>query len=172
MNDAVRFAAPYFDPHALRVELTALYRAASNSAEAARPAVLDRLKVLLRHARELARLELEASGKGRECAEGLSLFQDELIRLIYDYTTSHVYRSDNPDDAEHMAILATGGYGRGLMAPGSDIDLLFLLPYKQTAWGESVIEYMLMLMWDLGQKVGHAVRTVDQTIRVATADMT
>ncbi|MGE3916505.1 MAG: [protein-PII] uridylyltransferase [Hyphomicrobiaceae bacterium] len=172
MNDAVRFAAPYFDPHALRVELTALYRAASNSAEAARPAVLDRLKVLLRHARELARLELEASGKGRECAEGLSLFQDELIRLIYDYTTSHVYRSDNPDDAEHMAILATGGYGRGLMAPGSDIDLLFLLPYKQTAWGESVIEYMLMLMWDLGQKVGHAVRTVDQTIRFATADMT
>ena len=166
------FTAPYFDPRALRVELTAVFRAAGNNASAARPMVLDRLKTLLKDSRNLARLALEADGKGRGCAEGLSAFQDELIRLLYDYTTAHIYRTDNPDDAERMAIIATGGYGRGLMAPGSDIDLLFLLPYKQTAWGESVIEYMLMLLWDLGQKVGHAVRTVDQTIRFANADMT
>ena len=172
MNDVAQFAAPFFDPVALRRELTALFRAAGDNPVAARSAVLDRLKLLLKDAREIARLALEADGKGRRCAEGLSHFQDELIRLLYDYTTIHVYRTDNPDDAEHMAIMATGGYGRGLMAPGSDIDLLFLLPYKQTAWGESVVEYMLMLMWDLGQKVGHAVRTVDQTIRFATADMT
>ena len=62
-----------------------------------------------------------------------------------------------------MAIVATGGYGRGLLAPFSDIDLLFLLPYKQTPWGESVVEYMLYLLWDLGFKVGHATRTVDQS---------
>ena len=166
------FTAPYFDPRALRVELTAVFRAAGNNASAARPMVLDRLKTLRKDSRNLARLALEADGKGRGCAEGLSAFQDELIRLLYDYTTAHIYRTDNPDDAERMAIIATGGYGRGLMAPGSDIDLLFLLPYKQTAWGESVIEYMLMLLWDLGQKVGHAVRTVDQTIRFANADMT
>ena len=172
MNDASVFVPPYFDPVALRVELTAIFRAAGESAVAARPPVLERLKALLRDARNFARLALEADGKGRRCAEGLSEFQDELVRLLYDYTTTHVYRTDNPDDAERMAIIATGGYGRGLMAPGSDIDLLFLLPYKQTAWGESVVECMLMLMWDLGQKVGHAVRTVDQTIRFAQADMT
>ncbi|MEZ5816034.1 MAG: [protein-PII] uridylyltransferase [Hyphomicrobiaceae bacterium] len=165
-------AAPYFDPKALRVELTAIFRASGNNPLASRPQVLDRLKGLLKDAHLYSRLALEADGKGRECAEGLSHFQDELIRLLYDYTTVHVYRSDNPDDAERMAVIATGGYGRGLLAPGSDIDLLFLLPYKQTAWGESVVEYMLMLLWDLGQKVGHAVRTVDQTIRFAMADMT
>ncbi|MGD9805698.1 MAG: [protein-PII] uridylyltransferase [Hyphomicrobiaceae bacterium] len=164
--------APYFDPTALRVELTGLFRAAGDNHVAARPQVLDRLKALLKDAREAARVTLEADGKGRKCAQGLSHFQDELIRLLYDYTTIHVYRMHNPDDAERMAIIATGGYGRGLLAPGSDVDLLFLLPYKQTAWGESVVEYMLMLMWDLGQKVGHAVRTVDQTIRFAVADMT
>ena len=71
----------------------------------------------------------------------------------------------NPSDAERMAIVATGGYGRGLLAPGSDIDLLFLLPYKQTPWGESVAEYMLYLLWDLGFKVGHATRTVDQCLQ-------
>jgi [protein-PII] uridylyltransferase len=172
MTHSAAFTPPYFDKMGLRVELTALFRASGNNPEAARPGVLERLKALLRDARDSARLALEADGKGRACAEGISCFQDELIRLIYDYTTTHVYRTDNPDDAEHMSVVATGGYGRGLMAPGSDIDLLFLLPYKQTAWGESVVEYMLMMMWDLGQKVGHATRTVDQTIRYALADMT
>ena len=71
-----------------------------------------------------------------------------------------------------MAIVATGGYGRGLLAPGSDIDLLFLLPYKQTAWGESVAEAILYCLWDMGLKVGHATRSVDECIRQAKADMT
>jgi [protein-PII] uridylyltransferase len=85
---------------------------------------------------------------------------------------THVYRATNPSDAERMAIVATGGYGRGLLAPGSDIDLLFLLPYKQTPWGESVAEYMLYLLWDLGFKVGHATRTVDQCLKLGYADIT
>ena len=92
--------------------------------------------------------------------------------LLYDYTVAHVYRATNPSDAERMAIVATGGYGRELLAPGSDIDLLFLLPYKQTPWGESVAEYMLYLLWDLGFKVGHATRTVDQCIKIGTSDIT
>ena len=71
-----------------------------------------------------------------------------------------------------MAIIATGGYGRGLLAPGSDIDLLFLLPSKQTPWGESVVETILYLLWDLGFKVGHATRTVEQSIKLSLQDMT
>src|SRR5215472_14115274 len=71
-----------------------------------------------------------------------------------------------------MAVIATGGYGRGLLAAGSDIDLLFLLPYKQTAWGESVAEAILYCLWDMGLKVGHATRSVTECIRQAKADMT
>ncbi len=71
-----------------------------------------------------------------------------------------------------MAIVATGGYGRGVLAAGSDIDLLFLLPYKQTAWGEQVAEAILYCLWDMGLKVGHATRTVNECIRQAKADMT
>ncbi|MGE5513021.1 MAG: [protein-PII] uridylyltransferase [Bacteroidota bacterium] len=163
---------PYFDPVELRHELTGLFRAHGNDAGAARPAVLDRLKRLLKDTRAIARAQLDADGKGRECAEGLSQLEDELIRLVYDYTRTHVYRTDNPSDAERMAIIATGGYGRGMLAPSSDIDLLFLLPYKQTPWGESVVEYMLYLLWDLGQKVGHATRTVDQCLKLSEADIT
>lgn len=162
---------PYFDGLALRRELTALFNASSSVADA-RPKILDRLKELVSLGRSSAQNALEVDGNGRRCAVGLCLFQDELIRLIYDYTVAHVYRATNPSDAERMAIVATGGYGRGLLAPGSDIDLLFLLPYKQTPWGESVAEYMLYLLWDLGFKVGHATRTIDQCLKLGYADIT
>src|SRR6202043_1430979 len=94
------------------------------------------------------------------------------IRVIYTFATTHLYPSQNQSEAERMAIVATGGYGRGLMAPGSDIDLLFLLPYKQTAWGEQIAEVILYCLWDMGLKVGHATRSVDECIRQAKADMT
>jgi [protein-PII] uridylyltransferase len=171
MDKSLLLKAPYFDAAALRQELTGLARAESG-AHQARLAVLERLKELVRSARGQARRQLEADGKGRRCAEGLALFQDELVRLAYDHTITNLYRAPNPSAAERMAVIATGGYGRGLLAPGSDVDLLFLLPYKQTPWGESVVEYLLYLLWDLGIKVGHATRTVDQCIKLAQADMT
>lgn len=171
MEKALNTTAPYFDPRELREELTAAFRA-HGSAEAARPTLLERMKGLVANARAQARAGLESDGNGRRCAAGLSQFQDELIRVLYDYTVAHVYRATNPSDAERMTIVATGGYGRGLLAPHSDIDLLFLLPYKQTPWGESVAEYILYMLWDLGFKVGHATRTIDQCVKLGTADMT
>jgi [protein-PII] uridylyltransferase len=171
MDTAATPEAPYFDAREVAREFAALVEARGGVAEA-RPAVLERLKGLLKGARAEAERQLAADGSGRRCAEGLSAFQDALIGLVYDYTTEYVYSATNPSDAERMAIVATGGYGRGLLAPFSDVDLLFLLPYKQTPWGESVVEYVLYLLWDLGLKVGHATRTADQTSRLARSDIT
>ena len=153
----------------LRQELQSLHE---SDADGAHVAVLERLKRLLAQARETARVNLEKDGDGRRCAETLSLFMDQLIGLVHHYTVNTVYHATNPSDAERMAIVATGGYGRGLLAPGSDIDLLFLRPYKQTSWGESVAEYMLYVLWDLGLKVGHATRTIDQCLKLAWSDFT
>jgi [protein-PII] uridylyltransferase len=156
----------------MRDELVSLWRSHVGSETEARRQLLLRLKAVVKAAREQALSGLEADGSGRRCAEGLALFQDELIRLLYDFATHNIYRAQNPSRAERMAIVATGGYGRAMMAPGSDVDLLFLLPYKQTAWGESVAEYVLYFLWDLGFKVGHATRTVDQCVKHSRADMT
>jgi [protein-PII] uridylyltransferase len=164
--------APYFDPDLLRHEAAKLAQVYSGKESALRAALVERLRGLVEDARSAAQLQLAEDGDGRACAAGLSAFQDALIKLAYDFTTTHIYPSENPSAAERMAVVAQGGYGRGLLAPGSDIDLLFLLPYKQTAWGESVAEYMLYLLWDLGFKVGHATRNIDQCIRLSHSDMT
>nr|MCH9764481.1 [protein-PII] uridylyltransferase [Alphaproteobacteria bacterium] len=171
MDTTVSHELPFFDPQELRVELTALFNAHSNGDDA-RPHVLSRLKGLVDNAHRLSRERLDRDHNGRRCAHGLAQFEDALVSLIYDYTVTHIYRATNPSDAESMAIVATGGYGRDLLAPNSDIDLLFLLPYKQTPWGESVTEYILYLLWDLGFKVGHATRTVEQCIKLAQSDTT
>ncbi|HEX5998578.1 MAG TPA: [protein-PII] uridylyltransferase [Hyphomicrobiaceae bacterium] len=167
--------APWFDPDSVNTELTQLVHA-HGGVQQARSAVLERLKGLVRTAREESERQLltggSGSGAGRRCAEGLSTFVDALLRVVYDYTVTHAYSVENPSSSEHMAVVATGGYGRGLLAPHSDVDLLFLLPYKQTPWGESVVEHVLYLLWDLGLKVGHATRNVDQSLKLARADMT
>jgi [protein-PII] uridylyltransferase len=138
----------------------------------ARAAVLAHIRQTLQDARKSAEAELLAHNRGTRCAENLAAAEDEIITAVHRFATTRVYPVDNPSGAETIALSAVGGYGRGTLAPGSDIDLLFILPYKQTPWGEQVTEYILYMLWDLGQKVGHAVRSVDECIRMARADMT
>ncbi len=135
-------------------------------------AVLALLKAALAEGRAYAEHKLETGSSGVETATLLCYVQDIIIKVLYDYTTSFPYRASTDVKGEKLGIVAVGGYGRGLLAPGSDIDILFLLPWKQTPWGESVVEYMLYILWDLGLKVGHATRTVDECIKQALADMT
>ena len=164
--------ADLLDSRALAAELEQLAKTHAGAERDLRTAVAQRLKAALTESRRVAEERLLADRHGRRCAEGLCFVQDEIIRLLYDFATKRLYPSVNPSDSERMAVVATGGYGRGLMAPGSDIDLLFLLPYKQTAWGESIAEAILYCLWDMGLKVGHASRSVDECIRQAKADMT
>jgi [protein-PII] uridylyltransferase len=138
---------------------------------ALKPAVLVQLKAALIEGRRIAQDQLDADNNGRRCAASLSGLHDRVIAALF-LLACEVYHAGLPSDAQHMSVIATGGYGRGLLAPKSDIDLLFLLPYKQTPWGESVAEFMLYILWDLGLKVGHATRSVDQCLQLARADMT
>jgi [protein-PII] uridylyltransferase len=161
-----------FDATAIAVELEQLAVQYKGHESELRAALAKRLKTALIEGRAAAEQLLLKEREGRRCAERLCAMQDAIIQLVFEFVGRHLYRSQNPSEAERMAIVATGGYGRGLLAPGSDIDLLFLLPYKQTAWGESVAEAILYCLWDMGLKVGHATRSVDECIRQAKADMT
>jgi [protein-PII] uridylyltransferase len=164
--------AALIDRPALVARLDALAASHAGDKAAMRQAAVEELRDALAHGRSLARQWLEADGKGFACVTHLSHLQDEIVRAIHAFVTRHMYQADNPTSGERIVIAATGGYGRGTLAPGSDIDLLFLLPYKKTAWSESVIEAILYFLWDLRQKVGHATRSVDECLRQARNDMT
>ena len=146
---------------------------AEEHGEKARPPILKALQSALEQGRsELERRLLEKPSAGHEITLGYAFLTDQLVRVIYDYVTTHVFPERNRTTAERLAILAVGGYGRAEMAPQSDVDIAFITPMKRAPWCEQVIEAMLYLFWDLGLKVGHSSRTISDTMRMANEDLT
>ncbi len=138
-----------------------------------RPAVLDAASEALALARAETRARFFAGAlNGTQLVAANAAMTDGLISALFEFTTGTVYPRANPTAGERMALVAVGGYGRAELAPHSDIDLLFLLPYKQNSYTEQVIEYILYLLWDLGFKVGQAIRSVDECMRRGKSDIT
>jgi len=146
-------------------------RADTQGDEAAfRRGAVEAFAAALEAGRAEARRTLEKGGRGRTCARALSDLEDEIIRAIHDMAERLVGPVARKGGA--LTILAVGGYGRGMLAPGSDIDLLFLIDNEKDAASAKLIETILYVLWDLKQKVGHATRTIDECLRQARADMT
>lgn len=164
--------ADIIDGRALRVKLTAAALDNIGNDAAARKSALNLLHGAMFRGRLIAQERLQQGADGLDTARLLAAVQDEVIHALYDFTVTHVHRASNPTEAERLAILATGGYGRSVMAPSSDTDLLFLRAYKASPHTESVIEYMLYALWDMGLKVGNAFRTPLDCVKLAAEDVT
>ncbi len=174
MTDADAFTdrRKVIDRAALSQALDDLAKDHASDSPALRDAVLQLFKDALATGHAEVRQRFKAGGRGNMVLAANCYLLDQLIRALYNFTTGVVFRATNPTASERIGLAAIGGYGRGELAPQSDIDLLFLLPYKQTPWGEQVVEYMLYMLWDLRLKVGHATRTVDECIRLSRSDLT
>ena len=142
-------------------------RAAGVDATAFRKAVATTLGAYLAERRAEARARLESGGRGLVCAETLSRAQDIMVRALHE----GVLAREGGKIGAH-AVIAVGGYGRGTLAPQSDIDLLFLAADPRDAKVKGIVETLLYVLWDLKQKVGHATRSVDDCIAQAREDMT
>ncbi len=161
-----------FDGAALRAALSTLAGSTSDTMTL-RKEGLALIKAAFLAGREAVKRAVTEQGlHGLAAAQTLSGLQDAVIQVICDFATGHVYLAENPTSSERITVVATGGYGRGELAPGSDVDLLFVRPFKQTQWGESVIEFILYMLWDMGMKVGHATRSLADCVRLAKQDIT
>ncbi|MHB1352677.1 MAG: [protein-PII] uridylyltransferase [Thiobacillus sp.] len=71
-----------------------------------------------------------------------------------------------------VCLVAVGGYGRGELFPGSDVDVLLLLPAEPLEAERRALESWVQACWDVGLEIGHSVRTVDACLAEAEADIT
>lgn len=165
-------AATIFDRAAVSAEIAEKIADAGSEKDIRAAAV-----AILRNARKKGMAAIaEAFAKqpfaARQTTGSYSWLTDQVVACILHVAQTNLHPLPNPTEAERLALIAVGGYGRGEMAPFSDVDLLFLTPYKITPWAESVIESMLYMLWDLKLKVGHASRTIKDCLRLAKDDYT
>jgi [protein-PII] uridylyltransferase len=158
------------DRRALIAEIDA--RMASRDRPKGRAAIFDLFQSALDRGRAEIRARFEGGAGGVETAAAGAFLMDGIVRLLFDFASERAYPLGNPTAGERMAVVAVGGYGCGQMAPYSDVDLLFLSPYKAPAHTEQVVEFLLYTLWDLGLEVGHATRSLDDCIRLAGKDLT
>ena len=101
-----------------------------------------------------------------------SILIDSMLRVVFKKIYHKIF--NNTDYI--FSIIAVGGYGRGELAPCSDLDLLFLLPnnlkINESKHAEEVIQFILYILWDLGYTVGHSTRTIDDCIEKSKLDLT
>ncbi len=169
---AFRSRQEVLDAKELAEALNALVEAGGAPGSGVRADVLSLSRRALADAQRSVRERFEAGLSGRATARAIAWAMDQLVRTLFGFAVRHVYRQSNPTAGERLAVIAVGGYGRGEMAPFSDVDLLFVFPYRQTPWGEQVVEYLLYALWDLGLKVGHAARSIDECMRLGRSDVT
>ena len=170
LYDNVPSRRAIIDRRTVGAEVEAALAAAPD--EGRRQAVAQVLKLALDGGRAEIRRRIGATpGRGMELAAAQSFLIDQILRLAFDAAVNTLYGRDNPSAAERICLVAVGGYGRAEMAPYSDVDIMFLSPLSKTAWVEQVVESILYILWDLGLKVGHSTRTVDEMIRMAKGDL-
>ncbi|MCR8550777.1 [protein-PII] uridylyltransferase [Salipiger sp. P9] len=171
-DDLIAPASDIFDLPALR---TALFDAAAEAQTEAevRAAAVRILSQAMKDGHDtIARAFAAHPRAAFPTTEAYAWLTDCVVRLVFELATRRLHPLHNPTEGERLTVMAVGGYGRGEMAPFSDVDLLFLTPWKITPWAESVIESMLYIFWDLKLKVGHASRTVKDCLRLGGEDYT
>ena len=165
-------AARIVDPAELERRLAAALEGVDDT-RARRQAVTDELAETLRRGHAVLEAALTAAPRdARAFVRAQTWLVDAVVTAAVNIARTALHPLHNPTQGERLCIMAVGGYGRAEMAPHSDVDLLFLTPWKVTGWAESVIESTLYILWDLKLKVGHASRTVDDCLRLARDDTT
>lgn len=125
---------------------------------------MDALRRFLKIERQRLHLRHRFGIGGPEIVAARSLIVDLTIRRAADAASS--------GDPGKFAIVALGGYGRGELAPHSDIDVLFLYQGRREAAGAAKLsEEILYLLWDIGFQVGHSVRSLSESVTIGRDDI-
>jgi [protein-PII] uridylyltransferase len=130
---------------------------------------LDLYKKFLKIEEHRLRLKHYSGAGGLEIVRDRAALLDIVLRHLFE---GAVEGSAYADKTPPVALLAIGGYGRGELSPYSDVDILFLHDSARvTGEATEVIEQVLYMLWDVGFKVGHSTRSIDEAIKLANSDV-
>jgi [protein-PII] uridylyltransferase len=130
---------------------------------------LDLYKKFLKIEEHRLRLKHYSGAGGLEIVRDRAALLDIVLRHLFE---GAVEGSAYTDKTPPVALLAIGGYGRGELSPYSDVDILFLHDSARiTGEATEVIEQVLYMLWDVGFKVGHSTRSIDEAIKLANSDV-
>jgi len=117
-----------------------------------------------------------AGAAGRQVCQGRATLVDVLLRYLWKTAKSSLSEQAQKEFPP-LALIALGGYGRDELNPHSDIDFMFLhagqvvASLKPLPHLSKLMDSILYPLWDLGFKIGHSVRTIQDCVQVANADM-
>ncbi len=165
-----RYAKPWYDETKFAQRCAKTFKAVkADQPLALQNALLAVAKPLLAEGRDLIKSRFLEDNDGAIYTGGYALIMDEIINGIFQQVTTSIPLAK---DSPQLALVATGGYGRGELAPQSDIDLLFLTTVQADKAVTTQIETILYVLWDLGLTVGHAARSLRQQLKSAKDDIT
>jgi [protein-PII] uridylyltransferase len=160
------------DQPALAARIDAACAAAKSASEIRAATVAELAKAQASGRATLADAFTKMPLAARRATRSYAFLTDALVTEVLRVAQTYLYPTNIQSEAERISILAVGGYGRAEMAPFSDVDLLFLTPWKVTGKVESIIESTLYMLWDLRLKVGHSSRTIRDCLRLGREDYT
>ncbi len=156
-----------------------LHAIASESGSSEGPNRVKLLRPLVAQAHDVLRERLELGGSGEDYLRGRARLADSVVVGLLRIASISSETSDGSMVAP-LAAIAVGGYGRSELAPGSDLDVLFLLPESSRsrhAGGvapatRACIGAVVACLWDLGFAVDHAARSAEECLELAKDDPT
>ena len=164
-----RYARPWFEESGLPSMIArAFSRLDKKKSENLQKALTETAKDTLGTAEAMLKDRFLKDNDGVLYLGARALIMDEIINGIFTIVTKALPRSTN---GPVLSLMATGGYGRGELCPKSDTDLLFLTSVQADKDVTAIIEMILYVLWDLGQTVGHATRSIRQQMKAVQDDI-
>jgi [protein-PII] uridylyltransferase len=137
---------------------------------------LARYKAFLKVESHRLKLHHRSGRTGCEVCQGRAFMLDVLLRNLWQSAKNNLSLQAQKEFPP-LSLVAIGGYGRAELNPFSDIDFMFLHDGQVVAAGKplphlsKLIDGILYPLWDLGMKVGHSVRSVEDCVKIANTDM-
>src|SRR5258706_2541886 len=165
--DAIRDQRAIIDRRGLDAALAAIVEDSGDPG--GEPAVLAELKRALAAGRAAIRRRFDEQPDGRAVARETCFLIDQLVRSLHDFTTTQVFHVANPSAGELLCLVAVGGYGRGELAPCSDVDLLFFGPTNQPPLASRFVGNLWSKRWTPASRSGRRTRRAATSSRLSRA---